>query len=72
MVKIEALTNKDIGRYVLYVPAAGKFQLGRLKSWNDVFIFVVYSCGFHWEKFECYTAEATSPEDLTFADEHVK
>lgn len=68
MVIIKNLTEKDIGRYVTYRPDFGQYSLGRIKSWNDQFIFVVFKCGFHFEKFNLYTGQATSPENLFFED----
>jgi hypothetical protein len=65
-VAIENLTVRDIGRWVRYVPSAGKSEFGRIKSWNDKFVFVVYNCAGNWDAFTDYTAAATKPEDLEF------
>lgn len=67
MIKISDLTDKDVGRYVTYIPSHGKQELGRIKAWNERFIFVVYSCGDNWINFREYTAASTRPEDLHFA-----
>jgi hypothetical protein len=66
MIKIKELTEGDIGKYVMYTPVFGDYEIGRIKSWNDIFIFVVYKCGNHWEKYMCYSGIATSPENLIF------
>jgi len=56
-----------LGIWVLYVP---KGEVGRIKSWNDKWIFVVYHCDKKWDNFYDYTAAATSPEDLRILNEH--
>lgn len=64
MIDIAELRKEDIGRWVLYRDGAGKKEKGRLKSWNDEFIFVVYKCDGQWKRFQNYTGNATNPEDL--------
>lgn len=64
MIEINKLTEKDIGRWVTYQGGSGEIKQGRIKSWNDVFIFIVYKCDHQWHKFEDYTGCATKPEDL--------
>lgn len=82
MVEIDKLTNDDVGRWVMYIPDFGPWELGRIKSWHKFdgshgvhkdedrtqYIFVVYKCGNHWDKFFAYTAAATDPNNLVFAD----
>jgi hypothetical protein len=63
---IKDLTKDDIGRWVIYNPGFGKPEFGKIKSWNDKFIFVVYKCDDNWHRFEDYTGCATEPKDLTF------
>lgn len=41
-----------------------KKQLGRVKSMNDMFIFVVFHCEDNWDTFENYTGECCRKEDL--------
>jgi len=65
MIDIKKLTKDDVGKWVKYTDFS-KTELGRIKSWNDKFIFVVYSCACNWNNFKDYTAAATSPEDLEF------
>jgi hypothetical protein len=64
-VRIEDLTDEDIGRWVIYTAPHGKQEIGRIKSWNEQFIFVVYNCAGEWAEFDNYTAAATKPDDLT-------
>lgn len=66
MIDIKKLTKKDRGRYVKYTDFRGD-DIGRIKSWNDKYIFVVYQRpGKDLNFYEHYTAIATNPEDLTF------
>ena len=66
MIDITTLRKEDIGRWILYTPYAGGSEKGRLKSWNEKYIFVVYRCYGEWDKFQDYTGNATSPKDLRF------
>jgi len=63
---IKDLSDTDIGKWVKYQPSAGKSEVGRIKSWNDRWIFVVYHCGRLWADYQDYTAAATNPKDLIF------
>lgn len=54
------------GMWVWYVPASGDMEKGRVKSWRDDYIFVVYKCDGKWDEYEQYTAAATNPKDLEF------
>lgn len=65
-IDITKLTDADIGRWVEYKPLKGQLEKGRIKSWNDKWIFVVYKCDKNWNDFKNYTAAATNPKDLTF------
>ena len=65
MIDISKLTEKDIGRWGKYTDFS-KTEIGKIKSWNAKFIFVVYSCNHDWNNFKNYTAAATNPEDLIF------
>ena len=60
MIDIKTLTKEDIGRKVVYEK---QYMLdeGIISSYNDKYIFVKYGT--------CATAQATSPEDLTFSFE---
>ena len=67
-VKIKQLTSKDIGRWVEYTSSDGKKEQGKIKGWNNEYIFVVYQCENRWDKFQDYTGVATNPENLKFID----
>lgn len=71
MIDIKKLTEKDIGRWVgLRISwPNGITQLGKIKGWNNSFIFVVYNCDNEWHRFQEFTANATSPDELFFIDE---
>lgn len=70
MIDISKLTECEIGKWVVYTAGDGHEERGKLKSWNDHYIFVVYSVGDEpdWEtdKWMDYTAASTKPEDLVF------
>lgn len=65
-VVLKDLTDKDIGSWVEYTPPQGNTEQGRIKSWNDKWVFVVYACVDDWNNYMNYTACATMPGDLTF------
>jgi hypothetical protein len=46
----------------------GEIEVGRVKSWNDKFVFVVYKCAENWDRYEDYTGVATKIEDLVIYD----
>jgi hypothetical protein len=66
MIPIDSLIPNDIGTWVVFLPTG---QRGRIKSWNDTTIFVVYSCDGNWQQYQHYTAEATHPATLIRSDE---
>ena len=66
MIDLAQLEKSNIGDWVEYRGGAGEVERGRLKGWNDKFIFVVYKCGGEWERFQDFTGVATSPKDLRF------
>ena len=68
MINITDLKKEDIGKWVLYTASHGATETGRLKSWNDKFVFVVYKCGNEWNRHKDFTGQATKPEDLRFMD----
>lgn len=63
-IKIESLTDADVGRWVLYAPRFSYRENGRVKSWNEKFIFVVYGNAAMARNWQDYTAAATLPLDL--------
>jgi hypothetical protein len=66
-VKLEELTERDKGRWIVWTdPGMVTTHKGRLKSWNHLFIFVVFKCGNNWVKFQDYTAEACQPGECRF------
>jgi len=68
MIYIEDLIKEDIGRYVIYTDGLKNEEQGRLKSWNDKWIFVVYHCADDWDNYQDYTGAATDPNDLKFVE----
>lgn len=66
MINIKVLKLEDVGRWVTYTTGHGTTERGRIKSWNDTYIFVVYKCAGEWKDYQNYTAAATDPKDLTW------
>jgi len=64
MIEIISLNESDVGLWVEYCPLKGEHEMGRILSWNDKYIFVVFKCGGDWDNFRDYTGEAVDPEDL--------
>jgi len=65
MINIKALKETDIGKWVNYRSMVGdKVERGRIKSWNDKFVFVVYKCNEEWYRFQDFTGASTRPKDL--------
>ena len=62
IITLSELTKKDKGCWVLYKMK----EVGRIKSWNDLWVFVVYYCDGQWDNYTNYTAVSTNPEELTF------
>lgn len=59
---LKDLTQKDVGRWVRYDGG----EVGRIKSWNGSYIFVVYSCNKEWDRYQDFTGAATRPDELEF------
>jgi hypothetical protein len=74
MIDIERLTEEDKGRWVTYFPGYLKadgtpfYEVGKIKSWNDKVIFVVFHVDGNWNNYKDYTAAGTRPEDLVLGD----
>jgi len=67
MIEIKDLKESDRGRWITYTdPHEGEIERGKIKSWNEVNVFVVYKCNQDWDKFMDYTGQATDPRDLDF------
>lgn len=66
MINPKELSKNDTGRTVWYKDGLGNWEMGIIKSWNDMVIFVVYpgdndAKKEHWDR---YTAASTKPKDL--------
>jgi hypothetical protein len=68
MIEICDLTKADKGRWVKLKNLPGKEKSGRIKTWNDRFIFVVFNCDNDWENYTDYTAEAVHWTNLEFTE----
>jgi hypothetical protein len=67
MIDISSITEADRGRWVIYSKGP-RTNRGRILRWNSRFIFVVFWCNDKWDEYENYTAAATRPEDVCFAE----
>lgn len=59
MIRPDRLTEKDIGRLVVYRDGAGNTFEGRLTSWNNLYVFV---------RFSGPTGEACLPSSVSFVN----
>ena len=66
MIDIKSLTKDDVGKWVSYSGNFDEVEYGKIKSWNESFVFVVYKCNHDWDNFENYTVAATAPKSLYF------
>lgn len=68
MINIKELTPEHIGQWVRYRDShfPEQSETGRILSWNEHTIFVVYKCNNEWHRFQNFTAAGTCPEDLCF------
>ena len=66
MIKIKDLKKEDVGKWVEYTGGAGEKEKGKIKSWNNKFIFVVYKCNNEWDRFQSFTGQATLPKDINY------
>lgn len=57
MIEISSLTEKDVGRNIIYHREYCKREVGTLSSWNDKYIFV---------RFKGPNGEACEPADISF------
>ena len=60
VIEIAKLTERDIGRVVIYHREYCKRETGRLSSWNHKYIFV---------RFKSPNGEACEPADVSFETE---
>jgi len=66
MINLKELQDSDVGKWVTYTTNHGTIERGRIKSWNNTYIFVVYNCDGEWKSFKDYTVSGTDPQDLTW------
>ena len=66
MIDIAKLTQENVGNWVKYKDGSGLTELGKLRSWSNKYIYVVFRCDDQWSKFMDFTGVPTNPQDLTF------
>ena len=66
-IEINQLKKEDIGKWVEYIPVfeGASGEKGRIKRWNEEWIFVVYKCDEKWVDYQNYTAAATTIQPLS-------
>ena len=65
MIDIKSLKEENKGKWVVYNDGVRRPEVGKIKSWNDKYIFVVYKTpGKDMDSFDRYTGVATDPEKL--------
>jgi hypothetical protein len=67
MINIASLSTTDRGRWVIYRAHPDHVERGRIMTWSNQFVYVVYRCAGQWDRFEDYMPAPTLPEDLEFA-----
>ena len=60
---LKVITDGDIGKWVEY-QGHNYTQKGRMKSFNDKWVFVVFHCDGNWDNYRDYTGCACDPGDL--------
>jgi len=70
MIDISKLEESDKGRWVQFIKYYGDDAkaLGKIKSWNNKYIFVVFQCDREWKNYADYIGEAVDPSRLEFVD----
>lgn len=53
-----------IGEWVIYCDRGLRQELGRVKSFNATYVFVVFNCDCNWNNYTDYTAQACYPTKL--------
>jgi hypothetical protein len=66
MIHLHDLKPSDIGRWVVY--GDRWLEEGRIKSWNQHVVWVVYKCDGQWDRYDEFTAAPTDPRDLEFKE----
>ncbi len=70
-INIGQLTQKNVGDWVQY-HGGMEIERGRLKSWNETTVFVVFKCDGDWDRFREFTGQSTNPRDLTFESKEAR
>jgi hypothetical protein len=68
MIYITDLRPEHVGQWVRYRGRMGEWEEGRIKSWNDRYLFVVFKCDNNWDRFEDYTGQSCDLSTIDFID----
>jgi len=63
------LSESDVGAWVEYDAPYADVEKGRIKSWTEKHVFVVFHCAGEWDNFADYTAKACEPSRLFRTEE---
>ncbi len=69
----ELTESEHIGRWVRYTPSHGACDYGRIKCWNEKWVFVLYTkrplTQKDWLNYTAAATKATNPKDLEFIED---
>ena len=68
MIDTKKLTESDKGRFVIYRHKYSYSVIGKIRSWQNNYIYVVYNCDDDWDNYMNYTAAATDCLLLDFIE----
>jgi len=68
MIDVSKMKQTDIGRWVKFDKGFRREETGRIKSFNSLYVFVVFKCDGNWDAYDRYTAETVHPERLDFIE----
>lgn len=68
MIDPTKLSTADTGRWVWYRPIFGEWEKGRLKTWNEGYIFVVYGDKALHNRWLTEASQPTQAECLDFIE----
>lgn len=67
MIHISDLKPEHVGQWVRWRGGHPDHrEEGRIKSWNERYVFVVFKCDDNWERFEDYAGQSCDPSNIDF------
>lgn len=68
MIDLNQLNYKHLGAWVRFDYQHGESEYGRIKTWNEKYVFVVFKCNGDWDNWNNYTSQSCAPDELTFEE----